>query len=66
MTGQKPMEPVPISEAAERRVTCHRCGRTVERSDAIDMSRLLDNPPSPPWRCRPCFRSPQPTDQHAI
>ena len=60
------MEPVPISEAAEQRVTCHRCKRMVDRADAIDMRRLLVHPPANPWRCRPCFRTPQPPSQDAV
>ena len=52
-------EPVPIADATTQRVTCHKCKRVVERSDAIDMRKLLDKPMTQPWRCRPCFRSPQ-------
>ena len=58
-------EPLPFSGAAAQRVTCHRCKRVVDRADAIDMRRLLDKPMTEPWRCRPCFREPQATDQHA-
>ena len=46
-------------------VSCHRCKRLVPQSDAIDMRRLFNKPMTEPWRCRPCFRTPQPVDGQA-